>query len=258
MFFQIIASSSSGNCSILRVGGRNFLIDAGVGVRKLESYLNGLGLGLGDVSGIFVTHDHSDHCKALPSFARFRNVSVFANSITRDCIVGKNPKASSLNWKIFENGLPFEFCGIRVNPFSLPHDAADTVGYSFSFEGRTLVWMTDLGKVTSLAFERAKEADILVLESNYCPKLLEKSDRSFILKQRINGTHGHLSNAAAIDLIMRLVDNFPRKIYLAHVSKECNEVGHIEDLLKVVPENFLSRIEIVPPFDVPASAFVED
>ena len=107
--------------------------------------------------------------------------------------------------------------------------------------------MTDLGKVTHLARDFAQRANILVLESNYCPRMLENSPRPYSLKSRIKGSHGHLSNADAVALLKTMDCSVSEKIYLAHISRECNSVPHIRELLSDVGE-ILPKIEIVPPF----------
>lgn len=254
MFFQIIETSSAGNCAYLECGGARVLIDAGVGIRKIESYMRSLSLSLDDLDGIFVTHEHSDHCKALKSFKNARQVKVFANRLTAESIQYLEPDTKKLKWQVFENGSPFDFCGIKVTAFSIPHDTSDAVGYKFGFEGRNLVWMTDLGKLTHLARDMARQAHILVLESNYCPKMLENSNRPYSLKQRIKSPHGHLSNLDALELLKSLDPSVVEKIYLAHISKECNSVDRISELL-CLAEGVCRRIEIVPPFSECSTPF---
>jgi len=254
MFFQIIETSSAGNCAFLECGGANFLIDAGVGVRRLESYLQERSLTLDDIDAVFVTHEHSDHCKSLKYFAG-KNAKIFANRLTCESIRHSESRAASLSWKIFEDGDPFEFMGVGVCAFSVPHDTSDAVGYKFSFEGRNIVWLTDLGKPTILAREMAKSAQILVLESNYCPRMLENSSRPYRLKSRIKGSHGHLSNSDAIEILKSIPPENVERVYLAHISKECNSVSHISELLDEGVGAIRKYIEIVPPFSESGTPF---
>ena len=246
MFFQIIETSSAGNCAFLRFRGANILIDAGVGIRKVEAYLKPFGLSPRDIDAIFLTHEHTDHCRALKSFKGGR-AKVFANRLTAESVMCAEPETRRLEWSIFENGSEFGFSGLSVSPFSTPHDSSDSVGYCFCAGGKRLVWMTDLGKVTHLARDFAQRANILVLESNYCPRMLENSPRPYSLKSRIKGSHGHLSNADAVALLKTMDSSVSEKIYLAHISRECNSVPHIRELLADVGE-ILPKIEIVPPF----------
>ena len=225
------------------------LVDCGMSGRQVLDALCVAGLDPADLKALLITHEHSDHCKALKSFKNARQVKVFANRLTAESIQYLEPDTKKLKWQVFENGSPFDFCGIKVTAFSIPHDTSDAVGYKFGFEGRNLVWMTDLGKLTHLARDMARQAHILVLESNYCPKMLENSNRPYSLKQRIKSPHGHLSNLDALELLKSLDPSVVEKIYLAHISKECNSVSRISELL-CDAGGICSHIEIVPPFSV--------
>ncbi len=251
MFFQIIETSSAGNCAFLEYEGVNMLIDAGVGIRKIDAYLSERSLNRDDIDAIFVTHEHSDHCRSLKYFANSRT-KIFANRLTCESILHIEPKTKSANWTLFEDGVPFVFSDIEVCAFSVPHDTSDSVGYKFSLGDKNLVWITDLGKPTHLACDMAKSAKILVLESNYCPRMLENSTRPYRLKSRIKGSHGHLSNSDAIQIIKNLSLDCVEKIYLAHISRECNSVSHIAELLDNVAD-FKPLIEIVSPFSESSS-----
>lgn len=253
MFFQIIETSSSGNCAFLSCGGVNVLIDAGIGVRKLEAYLKSRGMRVGDIDAIFITHEHGDHCRALKSLKKYSSVKIFANRLTAESIMYLEPDTKCLSWQVFENGSPFNFMDLEVFGFSIPHDTSDAVGYKIKFGGKSIVWLTDLGKLTLSARDVAMGANILVLESNYCPKMLENSSRPYSLKQRIKGSHGHLSNSDAISLLKDLNAGITEKIYLAHISKECNSVSHISELIAGI--SIRDIIEIVSPYSEPSSPY---
>ena len=255
--FQIIESSSAGNCAFLQYDGLNILVDAGVGVRRVGAYLASLGLEIGDIDAVFITHEHSDHCKALKNLVKYRGIKIFANRLTAESIRYSIPETKVLNWQIFVTGRPFDFYGISVTAFSIPHDTSDAVGYCFGCGKRNLVWMTDLGKVTLSVMDVAARANVLVLESNYCPVLLDNSSRPYNLKMRIKSSHGHLSNADAIELMAALDASKVEKIFLAHISRECNNTEHIRELLKSSGKlsAILNRIEIVPPFSCNSSVF---
>ena len=253
MFFQIIETSSAGNCAFVSHNGVNILIDAGVGVRKIEAYLKKRNMCLGDIDAVLITHEHSDQCRSLKSLKKCASVKVFANRLTAESIRYLEPETKSMNWQIFETGSPFEFMGLEIFGFSIPHDTSDAVGYRIKIAGKTLVWMTDLGKMTYSAKDVALSANILVLESNYCPRMLENSSRPYSLKQRIKGSHGHLSNDDAISLVRELSGTVVEKVYLAHISKECNSVAHISEMLENI--SLKDIIEIVSPFSQSSSPY---
>ncbi len=257
MIFQIIESSSSGNCSYLECDGVKILIDAGIGIRKICAYLSARGVSLEDLDGVFVTHEHTDHYAALRHFANC-GVKVFANRPTAECVQYKDSATKKLNWNLFETGGGFDFYGVDVSSFSIPHDTSDPVGFTFSFGGKKLVYATDLGKVTDSVRSISCGADILVLESNYCPVMLNRSNRPFHLKNRIKSAYGHLSNAEAISLLSELSSSNIEQIFLAHVSKECNTVEHISELLRDsnICAGVLDKIEVVSPFSKASSEII--
>ncbi len=256
MIFQIIESSSSGNCAFLECDGVKLLIDAGIGIRKITSYLASRGVSLEDLDGVFITHEHSDHFASLRHFSG-KSVKVFANRATAECVQYKDSDTKKLNWNLFETGAEFDFYGIGVSSFSIPHDTSDPVGFKFVSNDKTLVFATDLGKVPNEVCALSKEADVLVLESNYCPVMLERSNRPYHLKNRIRSAYGHLSNADAILLLKDLPERV-EKVFLAHISKECNSVEHICQLLNGsdIPSSVLHKIEVVSPFGKCSSEFI--
>lgn len=255
MFFQIIESSSSGNSSFLECDGVRILIDAGARFRKIKSFLHNRGLSVEDIDAIFITHEHSDHFQSLHSFTQY-NVKVFANRATAEYIQIKDSATKKMQWNIFETGRTFDFYGIDITSFSILHDTSDPVGFTFQHNGKKLVYATDFGKITHSIRDIVSSADILVLESNYCPVMLERSNRPYSLKCRIRGSSGHLSNADAIALIESLPHSVER-IFLSHISRQCNDVKHIAELLSKsnIPESLLNCIEIVSPHSESSSAF---
>ncbi len=246
MFFQIIETSSAGNCAYAECEGIRFLIDAGVGIKKIRGYLSKRGLDILDIDAVFVTHEHIDHYRALKNF-KGSNAKIFANRLTAESIQYLDSATKCLDWRIFSTGEAFDFMGIKVSSFPIPHDTSDAVGYRFDLGGKTLVWVTDIGKLTLSVRDIASHAQILVLESNYCPRMLDNSNRPYSLKMRIKGSHGHLSNSDAISLIEGLDSTLVDKVYLAHISRECNSVSHINELLSGIAPSIRTKIEIVPP-----------
>jgi phosphoribosyl 1,2-cyclic phosphodiesterase len=130
---------------------------------------------------------------------------------------------------IFSTGASFDVNDVRVDTFSVPHDAYDPVGFMLHTSAGRIGFLTDLGHATKLVIERVRSANVLVLEANHDLKLLQEDlRRPWSLKQRILSRHGHLSNAAAADAAEQIVSAELRQLYLGHLSGDCNrpEIAH--------------------------------
>jgi phosphoribosyl 1,2-cyclic phosphodiesterase len=237
---HILGSSSSGNSGLLVTPTARILIDAGFSARRIKKALAAVGENIEDLDAVFITHEHSDHCEGIAGLARLKRPVFFANQDTARAVQAGCEKAEP-RWKIFETGSSFEFLGVKISAFSIPHDAADPVGYTFTVDGPTpeapsqiLAWVTDLGYAPQLVREKIKYADCLVLESNYDAAMLERSTRPPSLKQRIKGRHGHLSNDLAQEVLMTLGCERLRHVFLAHLSRECNHPDLVDAALAPV------------------------
>ena len=236
--FKILGSSSAGNSSLLQVKGSKILIDAGLSARKLQSLLSEQGTSAEELDAVFLTHEHADHSAGIRGLSKFQQLPVFANQDTVQAVQSKLPRRP--NWKIFETGKSFEFKEFVIHPFRVPHDAYDPVGFCFQwgkddlFEPHgSLAWVTDLGFVPTLVRERIRKAKILVVESNYCPRMLEADiKRPWSLKQRIRSRHGHLSNQSTFDLLNSYTSPCWQKIFIMHLSKDCNDVDIVRNQFK--------------------------
>ena len=251
--FQILGSSSGGNCALLQTGHSKVLVDVGFSAKRIGCLLEAVGESLDSIDAVFLTHEHSDHAQGMRGLAKRADLPVFANRDTADAVQAKLTKP--VNWQIFQTGSDFSFRDIKIRCFSLPHDAYDPVGFSFFWgeEGdlfsppRSLAWVTDLGYVPEHVRQHISEVQTLVIEANYDENLLERDERRpWSTKQRIRGRHGHLSNDATFEIISELSKlGTLEKVYLAHLSKDCNQVELVRDLF--APLMDILQIDVVDP-----------
>ncbi|MGD0349863.1 MAG: MBL fold metallo-hydrolase [Verrucomicrobiota bacterium] len=238
----ILGSGSSGNCAYVETDEARILVDAGFSPRQIRQRLAGIGRAPENLTAIFITHEHTDHISGLLGLADKFQIPVFCNRGTQDATIWsfktkwcskKNPTLngldpadtlkSKIDWQIFSTGDRFELNDLLVETFSVPHDAQDPVGFLLRTPGGNIAFVTDLGHMTRLVVERTRAANVLVLESNHDVKMLQDCPhRSWSLKQRILGRHGHLSNEAAAEAVAQIMSADLRHLFLAHLSRECN------------------------------------
>jgi len=235
MRFCILGSGSSGNCALLVTEGARVLVDAGFSIRKLGRLLAAAGESLDRIDAVFLTHEHGDHIAGIEGLKKFPHIRIFANAATaRAAQEGLSHQPA---WQLFETGSSFRFRDLEVETFAVPHDAHDPVGFRFTSgtEGdlfaprRRLAWVTDLGHAPQHLSERLRDCDVVAVESNHCPLLLEADHRrSWSTKQRISGRHGHLSNEATRELLASAASPRWRRVYLTHLSRDCNSLAAVE------------------------------
>ena len=222
MYFCPLYSGSSGNALFCQYGNTRLLIDAGKTGSCLTAALQKIRVDPETISGVLITHEHSDHIQGAGVIARKYHLPLYATQETWRAMEGKLGKIPGDLIRTVQSGKGFWLGDIGVEPFSIPHDAADPVGYLFDDGVSALFVGTDMGAPTFGVRDALARATCAVLESNHDPVLLQTSDRPVSLKQRIAGRCGHLSNGDAADLVREVCPQRLRTLLLAHISKQCN------------------------------------
>lgn len=249
--FEVLGSSSKGNCYIIQTGDSNILVDIGFSGKRIIELLTKKNLCIDDIHGVFITHEHNDHAAGIRGLSKFKNLQFFANQLTANIINNKLQK--QICWNIFENEKHIQFRDLDIVAFSLPHDAADPVGYVFSIKlpnnkiGKICI-ATDLGYIPHGLPHYTDDANLLILEANHDLHMLEiDTKRPIYIKNRIRGKYGHLSNDSAISFIIN--HNTPKwqTVLLAHLSHDCNKQEAILSTLSKHNFPHIFDIQIVNP-----------
>lgn len=235
--FSVLASGSTGNATLVQTDRGTIMVDAGLSAKKLEQLMKQVGTEASEVSAILVTHEHADHIKGLGAFARKYKLKVFANDATWKAMEAQIGELEAGQREVLATGDMMEFGGMRVESYAISHDAADPVGYCFYCGDRKLGLATDLGYMSTKVKEKLLDSDALVLESNHDVGMLRMGRYPWNIKRRILGDTGHLSNEAAGEALIDLLEGRTRKVYLAHLSRDHN----LMDLARLTVNNILEE-----------------
>lgn len=247
-----LASGSTGNCCYVKHGEIEFLIDAGISMRAITKALAELGSSPERLSAIFVTHEHSDHIKALPMLAKHYHIPIHAAGRTAMMLGDTDPVCICTHTPLYEVELAE---GVKVCSFLTPHDSMTSVGYTFELSGRRYALATDMGMCAQTVADAISGCEAVILEANYDTEMLKNGPYPPYLKERIAGRAGHLSNDDSARMAAYLALSGTRKILLAHLSAENNtpdcalatvkgylDEHHIEAEVEVADRNSPTRL----------------
>jgi len=229
--FLSFSSGSCGNCYFISLEENDrpqagIIIDAGVSLRRLKRELASNGYGMDAFSSILVTHDHMDHIRNLGSYCKHLCKPVYATSTLHSALAMHSFTAEHIgpcSKELEDEGWTQIVPGrISARYFVVPHDATQTVGYALLVGGYRFVIMTDIGRMTDEALDFARQADTVVVESNYDMDMLIGGSYPHDLKMRICNGNGHLSNDECADAIRSFWHPELKHIYLCHLSENNN------------------------------------
>jgi phosphoribosyl 1,2-cyclic phosphodiesterase len=221
----ILASSSSGNSAFIATDRTRILVDAGLSRREINRRLALIGEDIARLDAILVTHEHTDHTSGLCAASRSKNesgtrsVPIYVTHGTQKYIDwGERPPVI----EAFQAGCGFTIGDFDISSFTIPHDAADPVGYTLSAQGIKVAVATDLGYIPDSLRVHLRQTDFLLLESNHDVEMLRVGPYPWSVKQRVMSRRGHLSNEVAADFIENDLDGRVSTIVLGHISEHNN------------------------------------
>ncbi len=276
----MLGSGSGGNATVVATERTRLLVDAGLSRRETFRRLKAIGEEPESLNAVLITHEHTDHMAGMVSLARALNIPIYLNARTRHAIplefgartvaavaVGATlplqvpvETEAEPQWEpafeIFQPGQKFAVRDIEVEPFTVPHDAADPVGFCLSTEGIRIGVCTDLGYLPDSIKTHLRGCHCLVLESNHDLDMLKVGPYPWAVKQRVMSRTGHLSNNAVADFISNDYDGSAAVLVLAHLSEQNNhpEIARITAAMALEARSCDTRL-VVSSQKVPTEVF---
>ncbi|MFT8361534.1 MAG: MBL fold metallo-hydrolase [Sporolactobacillus sp.] len=229
MQISVLASGSTGNSLYIESGQQHLLVDCGLSGKKMIDLLAQIDRLPEDITGILVTHEHSDHVKGLGVFARRFHTPVFANAKTWEAmpgLIGEIPNEQKFN---FQANTIKDFGPLSIESFSVSHDAADPMFFMIHEGDKKVALLTDLGYVSEHIKGMISDADAYIMEANHDTEMLMMGPYPWSVKQRILGDTGHISNEESARALTEVIGGHTQRIYLAHLSRDNNmkELAHL-------------------------------
>jgi phosphoribosyl 1,2-cyclic phosphodiesterase len=221
MRFALLGSGSEGNALVVQAGETCVLLDCGFSLTETVARLARLGLDPDQLNGVVVTHEHSDHISGVARLMRQYSIPLWLTHGTLRAhinILGDLPGITEI-----DPHAVFAIGAVEVQPYVVPHDAAEPVQYVFSDGASRLGVLTDAGCATPHIETMLNGCVALVLECNHDVEMLRSGDYPYPLKQRVGGRLGHLNNEEAAALLARLDNSRLRHIVAAHLSRKNNQ-----------------------------------
>jgi phosphoribosyl 1,2-cyclic phosphodiesterase len=235
------ASGSDGNCYLVESEGTALIVECGRPYFQIKDFLQSIGIDIDALAGIVLTHAHGDHSRSARHLSETHRLPIFAS---RGTLGALNLQDLSLARPI-ESGKTYPVGQLDVKPFAVPHDCREPLGFRFEAGSGRAAIATDLGWVPHNVARQFRDLDLLILEANYDPHLLHIGTYPYFLKQRVAGTYGHLSNAAAADAIASCRDKAPGAVWLAHLSEHNNSPKHaLVTVHRILKRNGLGHLPL--------------
>lgn len=225
-------SGSNGNCYYIGYGEEGIFVDAGLSCRETELRMKRLGIPMGQIKAIFISHEHSDHISGVNQLVTKYHIPVY---------VSQHTLKEAGFWKIrklvfhFNDQQPVIIGGLRITAFQKKHDACDPHSFVVSASKTNIGVFTDIGSPCEQLIHFFKQCHAAFLETNYDEDLLEKGRYPYVLKNRIRGGEGHLSNRQALDLYRNHRPAFMSHLLLSHLSQENNSPELVTSLFNAFP-----------------------
>jgi phosphoribosyl 1,2-cyclic phosphodiesterase len=220
--FCSLSSGSSGNCYYIGNEFHGILIDAGISATSIRKFLKDMDISIQSIMGILITHNHIDHIRGLEVLTRKNGLPAFTTGKIWESILTPHVRISRDCIREIPLQQKFHLAGFDIEAFPVNHDAPETIGFHICSGEKRITIATDLGHICQTSAPYIREANLLVIESNYDEEMLVNGQYPYYLKKRIQSDHGHLGNHQTSDFLAEIINDNLSHICLAHLSKNNN------------------------------------
>lgn len=254
LFISSLNSGSNGNCYYIGNKTEAVLVDAGISCRETERRMSRLGLSMAIVKAIFVSHEHADHITGIRMLSKKYQLPVY---ITPGTLRSAGRILEKELIRSFTAGQEITIGQLFIKAFQKSHDAVDPHSFMITADGVNIGVFTDIGNCCEQVINHFKQCHAAFLESNYCEDMLMNGNYPYVLKKRIGGDNGHLSNRQALELFTRHRSSQLSHLILSHLSKHNNTPELVERLFSPIAGAtkivVASRYEETPVFCIEGS-----
>jgi len=198
------------------------LIDAGISATSIRKFLKNMNISMQTIMGVLITHNHTDHIKGLEVLTRKNHLPAFSTKNIWNSLLSPGSRITSDCIREIPLRKNFHLAGFDIEAFPVCHDAPETIGFQITSENRKITVVTDLGHICDISAPYIKDANLLVIESNYDEEMLVKGGYPWYLKKRILSDNGHLGNKQTSEFLSGMITDKLFHICLAHLSKNNN------------------------------------
>lgn len=219
LFITSLNSGSNGNCYYIGNDKEAILVDAGISCREIERRMKRLGLLMEKVKAVFVSHEHNDHIKGIPTLSKKHQLPIYITEQTKRH--GRLSLQKDLV-RSFNAHEPVAVGDLLITAFPKLHDATDPYSFIVCCKEIKVGVFTDIGAPCSHVIKYFQQCHAAFLEANYDEVMLDRGNYPYFLKTRIRGGLGHLSNKQALHLFTKYKPDFMSHLLLSHLSKNNN------------------------------------
>ncbi len=215
-------SGSNGNCTYVGTAEGGLLLDAGVSAKRIETALKERNIDQSGIRAVLVSHEHTDHVAGLKVLCKRYGWPLLAAEETLDALAAGDKLSADGRQYILQDDCPVTVAGLQVTPFAVPHDSRHCLGFRVEDGHRALAVATDMGYLTEHTVRQLTGCQLVHIESNHDTDLLRCGPYPYMLKCRIQGDGGHLSNTDCAAALPHLVEAGAGRLVLAHLSRQNN------------------------------------